>query len=157
MGVGKGGKAGAATLPRQGIAFLCVGTIGFLVDASVLTTLVGGLGLGHYGSRVVSFAAAVTVTWLLNRRYTFAAQASDGRRRREFSRYLGVQVTGALINLGVYGALVAGYELAFRHPVLPLAAGSLMALIFTFTASKYFAFAGPRQATARSPGPSRKA
>jgi putative flippase GtrA len=46
----------------EAVDFAKAGGIGFLVDASILTVLVSGLGWGHYGARAISFATAVTVT-----------------------------------------------------------------------------------------------
>jgi putative flippase GtrA len=118
-----------------------VGAIGFLVDASILTVLVTGLGWGHYGARAISFATAVTVTWYLNRRWTFAKRACSDRRR-EYSRYFIVQAIGAVINLGVYSLCIELYSPLAAVPIVPLAIGAGIAMIFNFLASRYFAFRG---------------
>ena len=63
-------KAARFGVARQMLSFGFIGVIGFLVDAGVLY---GALlcGLGLYAGRAVSYMAAVTVTWRLNRSYTF--------------------------------------------------------------------------------------
>ena len=46
-------------LPQGFPAFLVVGGVGFVVDATVLAVLVHSYGWGPYTSRLVSFAVAV--------------------------------------------------------------------------------------------------
>jgi len=53
------------------LRFALVGTIGFVVDASVLRLVVAIFAINLYAGRLVSFLAAATVTWLLNRTFTF--------------------------------------------------------------------------------------
>ncbi len=162
--------------PARFGAFAVVGAVGFLVDAGVLTALVNGLGANPYAARAVSFPAAVTATWWLNRRWTFAP-AGIGTDRpavaknagpgpdsggpgatgshsmgghsmgwrgmlAEYARYVGVQTTGALINLGVYALCVAADPALGAYPVVPLAAGSAVALLYNFAASRHFVFSG---------------
>ena len=120
--------------------FAVVGAIGFIVDAGILTLLMTGFGLDHYTARAVSFTVAVTVTWYLNRRWVFNRHAVP-MSRREYLSYVAVQVIGSLINLAVFVAaieLIAGLE---RIPVIPLAMGALVALLFNFGASRRFVFA----------------
>ena len=77
-------------LPLGFPAFVVVGTVGFAFDATILAILVHGYGWGDYTARLVSFAVAVTVTWLLNRSFVFAS-ARTISRRSEYARYLMVQ------------------------------------------------------------------
>ena len=51
---------------REVLRFGAVGTLGFVVDGTILTLLLK-IGQPVVVSRCASFAAAVTVTWLLNR------------------------------------------------------------------------------------------
>lgn len=139
--------------PARFGAFAVVGAIGFLADAGVLTALVNGLGANPYAARAVSFAAAVTATWWLNRRWTFGARGDRraargetsgivGRIAAEYARYVGVQTTGALINLGIYALCVAADPALAAYPIVPLAAGSAVALLYNFAASRRFVFTG---------------
>ena len=124
--------------------FVLVGAIGFLVDAGILTVLVNGFGAGHYAASAVTFTAAVTATWYLNRRWVFERMAAR-KRSREYTSYLIVQVIGAMINLSVY---VAAIELApnlAETPVIPLAIGAAVALLFNFSASSRFVFTSPQE------------
>ncbi|NBC48970.1 MAG: GtrA family protein [Gammaproteobacteria bacterium] len=129
----------SSVLSVQVWRFAVVGALGFGVDALVLTGLVRAGGYGLYEARLLSFAVAVTVTWVLNRRFTFRQRASRDRSS-EYGRYFIVQGTGALINLGVYAAVLMAWPVLAAWPVLPLAVGSGAAMVFNFVGSRYFAY-----------------
>ncbi len=126
-------------LHRYLFSFTLVGGIGFLADASVLTLLVNGLNWGPYRARLCSFAVAVTLTWYLNRHWTFASQTRNNKKI-EYARYLTVQSLGALLNLGIYSICLETFPVMVAYPVLALAIGSGIALFFNFYASRYFVF-----------------
>ena len=123
--------------------FVLVGAIGFLVDAGILTALVTGFGAGPYAARAISFTAAVTATWYMNRRWVFE-QVTAHKTSREYTAYLVVQVIGAVINLSVYVAVIELVPRLAKTPVVPLALGAAVALLFNFSASSRFVFAEPR-------------
>lgn len=129
----------SSVLSVQVWRFAVVGALGFVADALVLTWLVRDAGYGLYEARVLSFAIAVTVTWGLNRHFTFRQQASRGRTR-EYGRYFMVQGTGALMNLGVYAAMLIAWPALAAWPVLPLAVGSGAAMVFNFVGARHFAY-----------------
>jgi len=123
--------------------FVLVGAIGFLIDAGILTALMKGLDFGHYGARAISFAIAVTSTWYMNRRWVFERNAVR-MNSREYTSYLSVQVIGALINLSVFAAVIEFVPGLAKVPVIPLAAGAAVALLFNFSASSRFVFSEPK-------------
>ena len=131
-------------LPR----FVLVGAIGFLVDAGILTALVNGLGAGHYAARAVSFTAAVTATWTMNRRWVFETIATR-KRSREYTSYLIVQAIGAVINLSVFVTTIELVPELAEAPVVPLAIGAAVALLFNFSASRRFVFTSPKNKPAK--------
>jgi putative flippase GtrA len=128
--------------------FVLVGAIGFLIDAGILTALVNGLGAGHYAARASSFTVAVTATWYMNRRWVFEKIATR-KRSREYTSYLIVQAIGAVINLSVFVAAIELVPALAKAPVIPLAIGAAVALLFNFSASSRFVFTSPRKKTAR--------
>lgn len=130
-------------LPQGFAAFTAVGTVGFVVDAAILATLVHIYAWGDYSARLVSFAFAVSVTWFLNRQYVFAATKTFNRRT-EYTRYLAVQGSGMVINFLVYSLCIATSESMDRWPVLALAVGSITALFFNYAGSRLFVFTGDR-------------
>jgi len=119
--------------------FVIVGAIGFLVDAGVLTLLMTGFGFDTYGARAISFTLAASITWYMNRRWVFdrAAVKISGR---EYTSYVLVQVIGAVINLAVFVAVIESFPTLEKMPVIPLAIGAAVALIFNFGASSRFVF-----------------
>ena len=121
--------------------FLLAGGIGFVVDAGVLTLLVQLAQWGPIVARGPSFLAAVTVTWLLNRRLAFRGLAIH-RAGVEYRRYLLVQTTGALANLAIYAALIAWMPALGAVPVVPLCAGAVAGLVVNYTLSRRFVFPG---------------
>jgi putative flippase GtrA/SAM-dependent methyltransferase len=127
----------------QFVRFAAVGAIGFVVDAGVLTLLVATFGFGVYSARAVSFSAAVFVTWLVNRRWTFAQGAAERRvgAGAEYARYLLVQIMGALANLGVFVAVLAARPDLVRLPVVPLAVGAIAGLVVNYLGSRAWVFA----------------
>ena len=119
-------------------SFAVIGAVGFVVDTSVLYAALY-LGLGLYAGRVVSYLAAVTFTWALNRRYTFKQRATASRFR-QWRRFAVSQLSGAIINLGVYASLVRMSPYCADHPVIGVAVGSLMGLIVNYLAARRYVF-----------------
>jgi len=134
-----GDKRRRGEVLRQFLSFGAVGTVGFLVDAGVLTLVLAATGLGFYWGRLVSFLVAATVTWALNRRFTFGAAAKSGRLA-QWVRFVLVNSGGGLVNYAVYAVLVAGSAFIRDWPVLAVAAGSIAGLLVNFTASKRLVF-----------------
>jgi len=115
--------------------FTLVGAAGFVVDASVLL-LLAALGLNIYLARVLSWLAAATFTWRLNRTLTFKDRGM--RLLRQWLMFLAANAGGGLINIGCSSLLIA----ARVSPVLALACGALAGLSWNFLASRRFVFSG---------------
>ena len=122
-------------LGRQFLSFAVVGAIGFVVDVAVLY-LVAPL-LGWYGARVLSFLAAATATWALNRRYTF--RRSQASVLREYLGYLGTMLGGAVVNYGAY-VLVLHWATGPWAPAAGVALGSCAGLVVNFLSARYLVF-----------------
>lgn len=124
----------------QFLRFALAGTAGFIVDVAVLY-LALSVGSGYYLGRFISFLCAAFVTWQINRRHAFAAEA-DGRRFREWLRYLLAMSGGGILNYLVYGGVVALAVHGPWLPVLAVAAGSVAGLIANFLTAKFWVFKG---------------
>lgn len=121
---------------RQFGRFAVAGALGFLVDVAVLYGALA-LGAGWVGGRLLSFLAATTLTWRLNRRHTFTATASPWR---EWLRYLASMAGGMLVNFLAYSALLAILPSAWWAPGLAVACGSAAGLGVNFASAKFFVF-----------------
>ncbi|MDA8151232.1 MAG: GtrA family protein [Acidithiobacillus sp.] len=120
------------------VLFSLAGVAGFLVDASIVWAFTSA-GVDPLTAQAVAFTVAVTVTWLLNRRFTFAHHASP-HWLREWLHYVAANSVGAVVNNGVYALLVLTVAMFSKEPVLAVAAGSLAGLVFNFTASRALVF-----------------
>lgn len=120
------------------LRFGVVGVAGFVVDAATLTAAIA-LGLGPWFGRVLSYLAAATTTYALNRAWTFRG-AARGRPVRQWALFLAVNLVGFAFNYGTYATLLASVPLVAAHPVLGVAAGSLAGLVGNFVLSRRFVF-----------------
>lgn len=127
---------------NQFFRFCVVGTVGFLVDVGVLHVLAGSLG--WYLARLVSFAAAVTATWALNRRFTFATKSSGAEAAKagiahEYARYVTSMLGGAAVNYATYAAVLHFWPGPLAGTA-GVAAGSVAGLGVNFAAARGFVF-----------------
>lgn len=125
---------------HQWLRFGVVGSIGFVIDAGVLQLLLW-FGLGPYQGRLLSFLAAATATWLLNRRYTFPHRGS-APVHREWQRYVALMTFGGAVNYGAYALCLMNWSLAQAYPAIGVAVGSLIAMTVNFFSAKYLVFRG---------------
>ena len=132
---------GEPLLHERLFRFALVGGLAALVDMAVVEALVA-TGGGLYGSRVVSYLAAATVAWWLNRRFTFYHRRSRGIAR-EWGRYLLANLVGGVVNYAVYAALVSSFQTFARYPFLAVAVGSLAGMLINFAMSQRFVFQRP--------------
>lgn len=129
---------------RELLSFIAVGSIGFLIEAVILTILTRYAGWSPLQARVPSFFTAVTATWLLNRRHTFPERGLQ-RRTMEAFWYAAIQGVGVTINLILFGATLAVFPQFRSMPVIPLAVGSAGGLAFNFLMSSKVLYSRLRQ------------
>ncbi len=110
---------------QKALRFLGVGGLGFCIDAGTLLLLTR-LGLSPYIARAVSLSCSITLTWILNRHFSFGASARSAAS--EYGRYAVVALIAATVNYAVYAACVGSMS-----PLLALVAGSAVAILLTFT------------------------
>jgi putative flippase GtrA len=115
--------------------FLIVGVAGFLADAAVLAAMLSA-GLDPFVARIISIAAAMLLTWRLNRAFTFGP--SKGSEVAEGARYGLVVATASTLNWLVYSAALL--LVPAMPPHLALVIGSVAALGFSYTGFARFAF-----------------
>lgn len=126
-------------LSRQFLAFCAVGTVGFLVDVTLLHALAPWLG--WHAGRVLSFLGAATATWILNRAFTFRMTAENAvySAWQQYWRYLVAMLGGALVNYLAY-ALTLHWSTAPWSPTVGVALGSIAGLAVNFISAHKVAF-----------------
>ena len=132
-------------LHRSFALFVLAATVGFVVDAGVVTALVRKLGWGPWEARFVSFPLAVTATWLLNRRYAFRGAAYVDRHV-EYAAYWGIQLAGAAVNFAIFGLCLHWAPAFARWPIVPVAIGGLTAMLFNFAVARSTVYRVARRA-----------
>ena len=124
---------------REILLFALAGGAGFCVDAGAVVSLTRWAGLGLVSAKAVGFSLAVTATWAINRRFTFATRAHP-HRFREWLRYVWANGLGGLVNNGVYlAAILASKDLA-QQPALAVALGSVAGMSFNYALSRWWVF-----------------
>ncbi|MFV0678691.1 GtrA family protein [Ottowia sp.] len=138
---------------RSFFLFGVVGAAGFVVDVAALYAAIPLLG--PYGGRVLSFLAAATFTWALNRRITFRAAVPVNRAGllTEWARYLGLMVVGAVINYAAYVLVLQRFPAVAWGPALGVAVGSLAGLAANYFSARFWVFGVPRQPAPPPPPP----
>lgn len=125
-------------IQNQFVRFCVVGAVAFVVNAAVVQALVSGAGVSPYLAGAISYLAAATTAWALNRRYTFGAGALP--LHREWLAYLAANLTGAVVYYAVYGVLISLSQAIYDWPWIGVAAGSVAGLAVNFAASKWYVF-----------------
>lgn len=115
---------------------MLVGGTGFLIDGGILAFLLGR-GWPVVGARLVSFTVAVSWTYVLNRRLTFAVRPASTRVEQGTALAYGiVQVLGALTNLGLFLLLVQWQPQWREISWLPLAIGAGFGLAVNYSLAR---------------------
>jgi putative flippase GtrA len=122
----------------QFLRFGVVGTAGFLMDSAVLLAMLA-LGAGPYAGRVLSYLAAASLTFALNRAWTFRS-AAKAPVARQWGRFVALNLLGFVANYGTYAAALAASPLVAAYPVLGVAAGSIAGMFINFAVSHRFVF-----------------
>lgn len=128
------------------LRFIAVGSVGFVVEAVILTTLTIYAAWSPWQARIPSFLSAVLITWVLNRRHTFPQRGLE-RRATEAFFYTAIQGGGALINLAVFGVCLAMWPKLAHVPVMPLAIGAVAGFAFNFLLSSRWLYSRLRAAS----------
>ena len=129
-----------AAVAQEFLRFGVVGTIGFVVDSGVLYGMLW-LGAGLYLGRAISYVAAATATWALNRAWTFRGRGG-GPVHRQWALFVAVNLVGFALNYGTYAVMVASIPVVAAHPVLGVAAGSIAGMFTNFALSRRVVFNG---------------
>jgi len=118
------------------VRFAMVGSIGFVVDASMLAVFHHGLGINPFAARVFSIVLAALTTWRLNRSVTFGP--SDHGQVKEGFRYYCVVVFSAGINYAIYSAILL--SISGFSPILAAVIATGCAMTISYIGYSQFVF-----------------
>jgi putative flippase GtrA len=118
--------------------FGTVGLVGFAIDTATVYALRHPAGL--YVAGIAAYFTAATGTWFLNRLWTFRDAARGDKWHVQWRRFLAANLTGFVINRGVYALLVTFVDLAARQPVIAVFAGAVAGIAFNFNLSRKLVF-----------------
>lgn len=99
--------------------FAIVGAIGTVVDYSVFNLVAYLFGLEEVVAQAISFLAAVTSNFVLNRSWTFSDSRSK-RLRVQLAQYVLVNVVGLIIRTPIFVAFSAVFDAFLAGRLLPL-------------------------------------
>ena len=123
---------------KQFFLFGLVGTVGFVVDTTVLYLVRDAVGL--YWGRLLSFMTSVLVTWVLNRRLTFADRRSDKPKQQELLIYFLLMSLGGIVNYCTYAFFISHNAMVQQQPAWGIAAGSLAGMLVNLWSARAFLF-----------------
>jgi len=118
-------------LARFGI----VGASGYVVNLTVFTLAVHGVGLGYRVAAVLAFLVAVANNFGWNRHWTF--RAHDGHAGFQAARFFVVSVAAFLVSFAVLEAMVVWGD---APEVLAQAVAIVVATPFNFIGNKLWSF-----------------
>lgn len=130
-------------MKQQFIKFGMVGAIGFLVDALVLW--LASYWLPYPTARAISFWAAVTSNWWLNRVFTFQDAEHSEKAHQQWGKFFLASLIGFIPNWGVFVLLMGfGEQQALidmpLYPYLAMIPGVLAGMLVNFSLSKFWVF-----------------
>ena len=114
--------------------FSIVGSIGFVSDFLLFFILYYIFSIEIYLSRGLSIVGAITITWYLNRIFTFQDKGSP--KIQQWLKYLFVNLLGGMANYTVFVFLL-GLQI---NVLLSLILSTIVGFIFNFNLSKKFIF-----------------
>ena len=123
------------------LRFGTVGAIGFLFDTATVYATRPLAGI--YGAGLVAYGVAATVTWALNRVWTFRGRGGHAAHR-QWLLFLAANLVGFTLNRGTFAALVTFVPLCAAQPVLAVAAGAVAGLFVNFGLNRSIVFPAKR-------------
>ena len=110
--------------------------LGFLINAGIIQ--ISTAFTGPVYAQILAFPVAVSVTWWLNRKYTFGASAKAWHA--EWVRYIVANAVGWCVINGVYFFLIIKNQFFFMHPLYAISIGAVAGIFVNFSCSKWLVF-----------------
>jgi putative flippase GtrA len=122
----------------QFVMFGMVGLVGFVIDTGTVYALRHAVGL--YVAGLAAYFTAATGTWFCNRAWTFRHIGRADPWHVQWRRFLAANLSGFVINRGVYALLVTFVAVAARQPVIAVFAGAMAGMTLNFNLSRKMVF-----------------
>lgn len=119
--------------------FVLAGLLALSADGLVLGTLMHA-GWHPLAARPLAIAIAMIVSWLVNRRITFAVPGRPSWR--EYTRFAAVAWSSQALNYVVFGVILIARPAA--SPLLALVFASIVAMFVSYFGYRYGVFSNPR-------------
>lgn len=121
------------------LRFVFVGTIGAIINFVVYSVVMEYTSLGINLSSICAFGVAVINNYVINHRWTFAAEnESNPINRTQFIYYVLGNVMGLLVNLLVLNVIVA--MSGIRYHLVGQMLGIACGMVFNFLFAKKIVF-----------------
>lgn len=125
----------AKSVLGKAISFGLVGVVNTLIDFGVFTFAYYVAGLPIIAANLISWALAVTCSYVLNSHFTFAAESGRQLGLRSYFTFVAAQVLGFIAN--TLTVFLCSY-------VMPVWAGKVLAIgasfVVNFSLSHFFVF-----------------
>lgn len=121
---------------RQLAGFAFAGGTAFLIDAGTLLVLTEIVGLPPLIARFFAISTAMIVAWLINRTLSF--KVAEPPSLNEFGRYASTAWLAAAINYAAFATIL--WLKPDTGLIVAVAASTTIAMLFSFTAMRYFVF-----------------
>jgi putative flippase GtrA len=118
--------------------FGIVGLIGFTIDTATVYALRHATGL--YVAGMLAYFTAATGTWFFNRLWTFRGMTGTEPWYVQWFRFLLANLSGFVVNRGVYVILVTFVAAAAREPVIATFSGAVAGMTINFNLSRKMVF-----------------
>jgi putative flippase GtrA len=123
--------------------FALIGCVGYCVDVAVLYAATTWSHAGPYRGRLLSFVCAATVTWALNRRFTFHDMRSR-EHAKEWAKFVCLNGLGGAVNYAVYALFIYATASSPFAQAIGVALGSLSGLSINYFVSRHLVFVSAR-------------
>jgi putative flippase GtrA len=123
------------------LRFAVVGTINFCVATGMVYALC--LLMRPSLAGVPAFLAGATVSWALNRRWTFSGRG-DGPRHLQWLRFMVVSCPVIVLNITTYEALILSFGFIRTYPILATAGSAVSGMFVNFVLMRHLVFRATR-------------
>lgn len=118
------------------LRFLFVGGLGLCTDACTLYALRGVIGL--IPAKIISYLIAYSVTWILNRIFTF--HSNNPRRVQEWFKYTILYSLTGVLHVMLFALLVKNNSYLHNYPIIALLITAALMSVINFAMSKKVVF-----------------